>query len=222
MAITRAQRFQACRLPVPDSDPDTSGDRFALAGAIQSLETATIFTKAQRWQVGNRTPIPDGDPDTVGDRYAVAGAIQSSNQLGPLVELFDLSYLIDPTWLSIVAETTGSLSLQIAPFVYKDSGTVRNLRVVAVEAGTSITNPTATTNVPSNIEIDDRTGFKVYPHWHPLSKIKEDAYGWRTSRGDDRHPQDLVRSRGNDKADGPQNAEPNNTFISTSVSPEDL
>lgn len=89
------------------------------------------------------------------------------------------------------------------------------------DSGVTIENASAVDGV-TNYEIDDRTGFKVYPAWHPLSKTKEDGYGWRTREGDARHPQEFVKSRGNDKQRGPQNPEPSDSFISTSVGPEDL
>jgi hypothetical protein len=76
----------------------------------------------------------------------------------------------------------------------------------------------------SNFEICSRSGFRQLPRWHPDSQFVRDGYGefvTRKSR-DSRHPQDDVRSRGNDRQEGPQNPEGDNSFLAATIGPEDL
>lgn len=89
--------------------------------------------------------------------------------------------------------------------------------------GVLITNPNASDGV-TNYQVDQRTGFKELPSWHPNSEIVEDGYGKhvRKKSADPRHPQDFVRSGRNAPQSGPQNPETSDSFISDSVGPEDL
>ena len=59
------------------------------------------------------------------------------------------------------------------------------------EAGTTVENSNATTDVPTNFEICDRTGFRVRPH-----ELRKDGYGMmvRPESHEYRHPQEFVRS----------------------------
>jgi hypothetical protein len=88
----------------------------------------------------------------------------------------------------------------------------------------TIANATATSDVPTYNEICQRTGFKQLPEWHPLSDFTTDGYGeWvRRKSADAQHPQDFVGQVESEMGEGPQFAEPDNTFLSTSISAEDL
>lgn len=89
------------------------------------------------------------------------------------------------------------------------------------QAAGAVDNATATTVVPVNFEICDRTGFRVLP-----GALTRDGYGHyvRGKSQDEPHPQDFfAKYRHRRSADqGPQNAEPDDLFISTSIAPEDL
>jgi hypothetical protein len=90
---------------------------------------------------------------------------------------------------------------------------------IPVDIGTPITNANATADVPTNYEICDRTGFRQYP-WH--LKKQWDGHYVRSKSFENRHPQEFVRSRGGDKQKGPQSPEGDDSFIATSIAPEDL
>ena len=85
---------------------------------------------------------------------------------------------------------------------------------------TPITNSGATTDVPTNFEIDDRTGFKMYPGELVRDGQIKGLYVSEKSR-DDRHPQDLIKSV-QGRQYGPRSPELDDSFISTSVTPESL
>jgi len=91
------------------------------------------------------------------------------------------------------------------------------------DLGTPITNAGATTDVPKNYEICDRTGFRMLPQHDRLSKMRIEwtGYGVRADSKDTRNAQDYISSR-QDIQEGPQSPENNDQFISDSVGPEDL
>lgn len=205
MALVTAQKRQALRLPTVDATVD-SLDKLALLGLFQVETTAPALSTDLKRQI-LRLPIVDATVDEK-DAFALLQTPQTGNT-GPTIDVFSLAWTIDPTFSisesvaasdGAIAVTLGSLQMQIKAFVE------------------------ATAGDPSFIEICDRTGFKMYPWWHPLSELVEDGYGnyVRAKSADSRHPQDYVRSRGNDKSEGPQSAEGSDVFISTSISPEDL
>lgn len=73
------------------------------------------------------------------------------------------------------------------------------------------------TSAPSNYLMCDRSNFKVdelKTEWTGLMVRPED---WEP-----RHPQEYVKSRGTQKDIGPQSPEPDNVFITTAVSIDDL
>ena len=90
---------------------------------------------------------------------------------------------------------------------------------MAANEGTPITNSNAT-SVSSNYEIDDRTGFKMYP-----GELVKDGHipGLMVSKKarDNRHPQESIRSVG-DRQRGPDSPEGTDNFISTAISADDL
>ena len=77
-------------------------------------------------------------------------------------------------------------------------------------SGTPITNSGATTGDPQNFEVCSRTGFKVLP-----GSIVKDGYGvlCRAESADSVHPQDRLRSRGNESQRGPVSPEGTDTFV---------
>lgn len=87
----------------------------------------------------------------------------------------------------------------------------------AADSGAAIVNTDATTDVPSNYEIDDRTGFRVRP-----GKLRKDGYGFYTSEKyfDRRHPQEFVRSVPTTE-DGPDSPEQDDIDVGT-VTVDDL
>lgn len=70
-------------------------------------------------------------------------------------------------------------------------------------------NGVGTTDVPSNYEVDDHSGFRLRPH-----QGVEDGYGRLThpDRADPKQPQDTLQSVGNNRQRGPQSPEFNNSF----------
>jgi hypothetical protein len=92
------------------------------------------------------------------------------------------------------------------------SSSAPSLRI-DIDYGVSITNPTATTNVPVNYQIDDRTGFKV--------KVKDalvkeyTGHLVRPESLDIRSEQEFVRSKRKENQRGPVRPEPvgNERFI---------
>jgi hypothetical protein len=80
------------------------------------------------------------------------------------------------------------------------------------------TNSNSETDSGGRYNICQRTGFKVLPgellqEWNGLL-VRPESF-------EARHPQDFVRSKA-ERQTGPQNPEPDDTFISTSVSAESL
>lgn len=80
-------------------------------------------------------------------------------------------------------------------------------------------NSQATSDVPTNYDLCQRTGFRQYP-----GELVRDGYGEyvRGRSSDERHPQDFQRSRGGDRQRGSVSPEQDDTFIATSIAPEDL
>ena len=74
-----------------------------------------------------------------------------------------------------------------------------------------------TTSAPSNYLHSDRTNFRV-------DELKTEWTGMMVApeEWEPRHPQEFVKTRGGEREYGPQNPEPDNTFISTAVSIDDL
>jgi len=93
-----------------------------------------------------------------------------------------------------------------------------------VTTGTPITNSGATTSLQSNYEICPVSGFKLYPRGDRLTEYRKrwDGQWVRAESLDPRHPQEFIRSRGNEPQRGPKSPEPDDVFISTAVTPDDL
>jgi hypothetical protein len=83
---------------------------------------------------------------------------------------------------------------------------------------TDITNDTAEVRTESGNTICDRSGQKAYPH-----ELVKDPYSGNMilPRYLD-EPQQYTRAWRSESGDGPKRAETQDTFISTSVVPEDL
>ena len=75
--------------------------------------------------------------------------------------------------------------------------------------GALITNADATSDVPSNYVICDRSGFRVKP-----GELMKDGYGWmvRSRSWEPKHPQDFVRARA-EKLEGSKRPEQTDRFI---------
>jgi len=89
--------------------------------------------------------------------------------------------------------------------------------------GTEIANANAVDGF-SNYEICQRSGFRQYPTWDRSSRMRVEwnGAGVRAESLDPRHPQEFVQSRSVERHTGPQSPEGDNSFISTSIAPEDL
>jgi len=85
-----------------------------------------------------------------------------------------------------------------------------------VLSGTQIVN-TDTATAPSNYLMCDRTNFKV-------RELKKEWTGYmvRPESFENQHPQDFLKSRGSDKQRGPLSPEPENQFITTEITGDDL
>ena len=104
----------------------------------------------------------------------------------------------DPTPMSV-----GAVSL-----------TASGLTVSIGNAGTSITNTNATTDVPSNYEICDLTGFRQMPG---SMKLTWNKWAVRRKSWESRHPQEGVRSRPGETQKGPKRPEQDDRFIGDEI-----
>jgi len=95
---------------------------------------------------------------------------------------------------------------------------------VAIDPGTPILNTNATTDVPSNYEICQRSGFRQHPRFDSLSKlmVQWNGLGVRLDSLDVRNPQEFIKSRGGESQQGSRSPEPEDSFITVSVDPDDL
>jgi len=175
MAITQAQRFQVYRLPLPNGTLDESGDRFGMAGVIESLEAA-----------------------------------------GNIVDLFETTWLIDPTWLAseLPVANAGSVVAAIGSYTAGFLGAnVDPVVVVEVDLGTPITNINAITDPPINYQICDRTGFKIAVD-EPF-RMEWSGQMVRKRSLESRHPQDHLHARGTELQKGSPAGEGDDTFLDT-------
>ena len=109
------------------------------------------------------------------------------------------------------------LLLQDGNYLTLQSGDALFLQ--SVDKGVTIENLGATTDVPVNYEIDQRSGFR----YKPGILIKEDYTGlWvHPDNSEIRHPQTRVRSRPEHQK-GALNPEQEDNFISTAITQDDL
>jgi hypothetical protein len=85
--------------------------------------------------------------------------------------------------------------------------------------GTFIENPDASTALVNNIEECDYSGFKQLPG---SLKLTWRRHAVRSKSWESRHAQEMLRSIPQRRQKGPQRAEPDDTFITTDIDPEDL
>ena len=219
MALSSAQKLQFLRLPVVDASV-TSGDKHAFLGLIVTATSAVTLTSAQKKQI-LRLPVIDASV-TTSDKYAFLGLMESADA-GALYELFETTWLIDPTWTALEAPQTndGNVFAELGSFSFSWRGLyVSPPAVVPPNEGTAIVNLTATTDVPTHVNVDDITGFrfynddKMYKTWDGLIVRK------RTF--DEKHGQLITRSTSDHRTYKRRNPEEADLFISTSVAAEDL
>ena len=130
---------------------------------------------------------------------------------------------------TVSVSSTDTLQLRLTSSATKDSPHSITVTIGGVSdtwdvttahnVGTAITNSGASTDVPSNYEVDDRTGFRLEPH-----EVVVDWYGQRTNKksADSRHPQEMVRSR-SDKFPGSISPEQDDRFLADNeVTTDDL
>jgi hypothetical protein len=218
MALSSAQKLQFLRLPVVDASVSTD-DKYAFLGVILTATVAGTLPEALRKQI-LRLPIVDASVST-SDKYALLGIFESSDA-GSLYELFETAFLIDPTWTALESPQTndGSVLAGISGFITGFLGAAVNPVIVIPNPGTPITNSNATTNVPTHNEACQVSGFRQYPDqivqtWDGL-RVRKKSF-------DPKHPSLLTRStrdglRSRERA----SPEPDDVFISTDVTVEDL
>lgn len=122
MALLESQRRQLHRLPIADATVDKS-DRFALHAIPEPL-SAPLLTAAQRRQ-WHRIPIGDSSVST-GDRWTLHGITQPLAVGGPIIDLFEVSWKIDPSWTGLLLPQTvdGSLVPEIGGYSVSFTGNV--------------------------------------------------------------------------------------------------
>ena len=88
--------------------------------------------------------------------------------------------------------------------------------------GNPILNLNATTNVPVNYVMCDRSGFRVMPRGP--GKGRREFYGAlvRPKSYESVHPMDNIRSPNPETQRGPKRPEQNDTFISGDIDPNDF
>ena len=218
MALSSAQKLQALRLPVVDASV-TSGDKHAFLGLIVTATSVPTLTAAQRRQI-LRLPVIDASVST-SDKFAFLGLMESADS-GALYEQFNTTWLLDPTWLAFELPLTndGNVFIEIGGFGSGFAGAVVNpIAVVpAVDIGTPITNLTAEVDGFGRYFIDDRTGFRLYPH----EAVQEwTGFFVRKRHLDKQNPQEF--RKGSEKSlSAATRSETEDTFITTSIAPEDL
>jgi len=217
MALSSAQKLQYLRLPVVDASV-TTNDKYALLGVVLTTTSVGTLPVALRKQV-LRLPIVDASVST-SDKHALLGIFESSDS-GALYELFDTTYLFDPTWNAFESPQSndGSLLAGIAGFTVSWSGTNVNPVIVIPNPGTAITNANATTNVPTHINACDITGFKQYPN---TMVSTWDGYRVRRKSYDPQHPQLKIKPTQDHVGKGSKRPEQQDRFIDTAVSVDDL
>ena len=162
-----------------------------------------------------------GSFDLTGSENWVAWTVVVAPVLGAaIVELFEETWILDPNWEAFLLPQTndGNIGSTLGQLSMSFSGINVDPEIVEVIIGTAIRNLDATTDVPQNFEICDRTGFKQYP-----GGLKVEYYGHavRKKSFEERHPQEVVRHRGMDRQRGSKSPEPEDVFVGT-VSAEDL
>ncbi len=156
---TEAQRFQVCRLPVANSVVDEIGDRYAIAGAMQSLVDTGLVGNEQRFQTV-RLPFANSIVDEIGDRYAMAGIIRAIETGGSVVEIFDTTWFLDPTWqvFELPQQNDGSLVAGMNTFMtnFVGQGTARDIVTEVTVKATQDPSPTicATQELSATVSVE--------------------------------------------------------------------
>ena len=223
MALSSAQKLQFLRLPVVDASV-TSGDKHAFLGLIVTATSAPTLTAAQRKQI-LRLPVIDASVST-SDKFALLGLMESADA-GALVELFETTWLVDPTWTALEAPQTndGNVFAEIGGFTFSWLGEAANPATVVpeVDKGTAITNLTATTDAPTHVNVCDITGIRffnderMYKTWEGRI-VKKHSF-------DEKHPQltHLVKPTYEQRKYKRRNPEEEDIFLSTNeVTVDDL
>jgi len=224
MALSSAQKLQFLRLPVVDASVSTD-DKYAFLGVVLTATSIGTLPEALRKQI-LRLPIVDASVST-SDKYAFLGLFESSDS-GALYELFETTYLVDPTWLAFESPQTnaGSVLAGLGGFVAGIVGEVVNPDVqepviVIPEFGTFIVNDNATTDAPTHINMCDLSGFKQYPDQMVSTW---DGYRVRKKSHDPKNPQLEIKATQDHVNKGSRRPEQADTFLSgTRVpAPDDL
>lgn len=134
MAFTQAQRFGVHRLPIPDGVVDDLGDRFAVTGVL----FPTLLTELnvnQRFGV-HRLVFPDGI-FRYNDRLVIAGALPSEEETSRVTDIFDVSWVIDPTWVvtALPGDNDGVLTAGIDTISASFAGAFSDTLAAPVDPG---------------------------------------------------------------------------------------
>lgn len=92
MALSEAQRRQIIRVGIADASI-TTNDRYAIAGIYLQ---ATEWSEDLRRQIARALPVVDGSISAA-DRYNLAHTYLSEQAAGPIIEIFDVSWSVNPT-----------------------------------------------------------------------------------------------------------------------------
>jgi hypothetical protein len=152
-----------------------------------------------------------GNAPTIGLNIAVAADNLQISTYAPSLKLdYLLSVGADSLQITGYAVIAGNQGINVDAASVTISGYAAS---VATDAGTPITNPWATTDVPVNYQIDDRTGFKIKVK-HPMVREYTGHYV-RPESLDKRSEQEFARSKRKERQKGPLRPEPvnNERFI---------
>ena len=222
MALSSAQKLQFLRLPVVDASV-TSGDKHAFLGLIVTATSAVTLTSAQKKQI-LRLPVIDASV-TTSDKYAFLGLMESADA-GALYELFETTWLIDPTWDAFENPQTndGNVFAELGSFSFSWRGLyVSPPAVVPPNEGTAIENLNATTDVRTNVNMCDISGVRffnderMYKTWEGRI-VKKHSF-------DEKHPQldHVVKPTYEQRKYKRRNPEEEDIFLSTNeVTVDDL
>jgi len=211
MAFTSDQKHQLLRLPIVDAAVDEK-DAFGFLGVPQVLTSPSSPSLDTSIKMAIlRLPTVDATVDEL-DAYGFLGTPVPVAVGGPLLEEFSVDWNIDPISTEIFISFTGDVESAIGPFSVFVSGITSP---TLIEPNL---NPNAVTDVPKNYEICEFSGIKMYPgegviDWqgylvHPAFK--------------DPMPQREAMRYPSVEQTGAEFPEPEDQFITTAVSVEDL
>ena len=121
MALLESQRRQLHRLAIADGAFGTS-DRHAMHGIPEALSPGLTAAQLRQW---HRIPIADSTVST-GDRWTLHGITQTIAVGGPVIDLFEVTWKLDPSWTALLLPQTvdGSIVAEIGGYSVSFTGRV--------------------------------------------------------------------------------------------------